>query len=143
MVVDDTSVLPGGGATYTGRVVDGKPDGRGTIKWPSGSTGTMVKPTRESGSMARGMGGVWNTVLMAPGLRGCGGTTTGKGEHGTTTTVWMGGVYFHKVHELTESEESDHLGAQAAAVDNPQAVGSAALKIGPPNTLDHVAVGTF
>ncbi|KAH3732404.1 hypothetical protein Pelo_16769 [Pelomyxa schiedti] len=33
--------------------------------------------------------------------------------------------------------------AQAAAIDNPQAVGSAALKSGPPNTLDHVAVGTF
>ncbi|KAH3766979.1 phosphatidylinositol-4-phosphate 5-kinase [Pelomyxa schiedti] len=38
MVVDDTSVVPGGGATYTGRVVDGKPDGSGTAKWPNGGT---------------------------------------------------------------------------------------------------------
>ncbi|KAH3731386.1 mORN repeat protein [Pelomyxa schiedti] len=37
MVVDDTSAV-GGGATYTGRVVDGKPDGRGTTKWPDGDT---------------------------------------------------------------------------------------------------------
>ncbi|KAH3765252.1 hypothetical protein Pelo_2898 [Pelomyxa schiedti] len=36
MVVDDTSALPG--ATYTGRVVDGKPDGRGTAKYPNGDT---------------------------------------------------------------------------------------------------------
>ncbi|KAH3731874.1 mORN repeat protein [Pelomyxa schiedti] len=37
MVVDDTSAVPGG-PTYTGRVVDGKRDGRGTIKWPNGDT---------------------------------------------------------------------------------------------------------
>ncbi|KAH3722538.1 hypothetical protein Pelo_18757 [Pelomyxa schiedti] len=37
MVVDDTSAVPGG-PTYTGRVVDGKRDGRGTLKWPSCAT---------------------------------------------------------------------------------------------------------
>ncbi|KAH3714337.1 TFIIH basal transcription factor complex helicase repD subunit [Pelomyxa schiedti] len=37
MVVDDTSVVPGG-PTYTGRVVDGNPDGRGTLKLPNGHT---------------------------------------------------------------------------------------------------------
>ncbi|KAH3714191.1 hypothetical protein Pelo_19301 [Pelomyxa schiedti] len=38
MVVDDTSAVPRGGPTYTGRVVDGKRDGRGTAKWPDGDT---------------------------------------------------------------------------------------------------------
>ncbi|KAH3731821.1 phosphatidylinositol-4-phosphate 5-kinase [Pelomyxa schiedti] len=37
MVVDDTSAVRGG-PTYTGRVVDGKPEGRGTLKWPDGDT---------------------------------------------------------------------------------------------------------
>ncbi|KAH3714444.1 phosphatidylinositol-4-phosphate 5-kinase [Pelomyxa schiedti] len=36
-VVDDTSAVPGG-PTYTGRVVNGKPNGRGTAKWPDGDT---------------------------------------------------------------------------------------------------------
>ncbi|KAH3767856.1 phosphatidylinositol-4-phosphate 5-kinase [Pelomyxa schiedti] len=36
MVVDNILVMPG--TTYTGRVVDGEPDGRGTAKWPSGVT---------------------------------------------------------------------------------------------------------
>ncbi|KAH3723094.1 hypothetical protein Pelo_18203 [Pelomyxa schiedti] len=37
MVVDDTSAVRGG-TTYTGRVVGGKPEGRGTLKWPDGDT---------------------------------------------------------------------------------------------------------
>ncbi|KAH3723290.1 2-isopropylmalate synthase [Pelomyxa schiedti] len=37
MVVDDMLVVCGG-ATYTGRVVGGERDGRGTLKWPSGDT---------------------------------------------------------------------------------------------------------
>ncbi|KAH3761296.1 mORN repeat protein [Pelomyxa schiedti] len=60
MVVDDTSVVPGG-ATYTGRVVDGKPDGRGTIKLPNGHTcdGVWLNGKRDGWGVHHWAHGSW------------------------------------------------------------------------------------
>ncbi|KAH3731341.1 MORN motif protein [Pelomyxa schiedti] len=89
LVVDDTSVPE---LTYTGRVVDGERDGRGTGKWAKGDTydGVWLNGSRTGRGVYKWPSGgtregEWLNNVAA-GTRGCGGTATGEGER--TTAGW-------------------------------------------------------